>query len=82
MNSTCPDCGTNGVPLLFGLPTPEAHAAAREGQLALGGCLLPAEPVPNWQCPQRHLWRDADQAAWEDRLVTVLRAHGEPEPAP
>lgn len=82
VSPTCPECGTIGVPLLFGLPTPEAHAADDEGELALGGCLLPEEPVPNWQCPRRHRWRDANEAARADRLLAVLRAHGEPEPAP
>ncbi len=72
---SCPECGTAGVPLMFGLPVPEARAAAADGQLALGGCVVPASP-PNWQCPQQHRWRDADEKAWNDRLLEVLVAHG------
>ena len=72
---TCPICGATGVPLLFGLPVPEAVAAAEAGRLALGGCVLPAEP-PNWQCPRRHRWRDPDESGWDGRLLAVLVAHG------
>jgi hypothetical protein len=75
MSNSCPECGTAGVPLLFGLPAPAAHAAARDGDLALGGCLMPEQP-PNWQCPRGHRWRDADEIAWDERLLTVLVAHG------
>ncbi|MFR9780005.1 hypothetical protein ACL02O_28615 [Micromonospora sp. MS34] len=75
MSPTCPECGATGVPLMFGLPVPEAHQAARNGDLALGGCLLPEEP-PNWQCPRQHQWRDADEEAWENRLLAVLLAYG------
>ncbi|WP_234041002.1 hypothetical protein [Micromonospora coerulea] len=71
----CPECGAAGVPLLFGLPVPEAVDAAESGDLALGGCLLPDQP-PNWQCPQRHRWHDADEGAWDERLLAVLSAHG------
>jgi hypothetical protein len=58
---TCPHCGALGVPLMFGLPVREAHAAASDGRLALGGCLLPEEP-PNWQCSRLHRWRDPMRA--------------------
>jgi hypothetical protein len=64
-----------GVPLVFGLPGPEARDAAAGGQLALGGCVVRDEP-PNWQCPHRHRWRDPDESAWEERLLAVLVAHG------
>ena len=63
------------MPLLFGLPVPEARAAAADGQLALGGCIAPKDPE-NWQCARGHRWRDTDEAAWEERLLTVLGAHG------
>ncbi|MET7806002.1 hypothetical protein [Micromonospora chersina] len=71
----CPECGAAGVPLVFGLPVPEAVDAAESGDLALGGCLLPDQP-PNWQCPQQHRWNDADEGAWDERLLAVLSAHG------
>ena len=73
--SACPTCGSAGVPLLFGLPVQEARDAAAGGELALGGCIVGDEP-PNWQCPQRHRRRDLDEQAWEERLLTVLVAHG------
>jgi hypothetical protein len=63
------------VPLLFGLPVSEAAQAAAEGQLALGGCLLPEQP-PNWQCRERHRWRDPDEGAWNERLLDVLTTYG------
>ncbi|GIE81661.1 hypothetical protein Aph02nite_76110 [Actinoplanes philippinensis] len=78
MSSSCPECGAPGVPLIFGLPVAEAQAAARHGELALGGCTMPVRP-PNWQCPRGHRWRDADQVAWDERLLAVLVAHGYPE---
>jgi hypothetical protein len=71
----CPECRTAGVPLMFGLPVPEAQEAAANGQLALGGCLVPDSP-PHWQCPRQHRWRDADDDAWDERLLAVLVAHG------
>ncbi|MEU4425841.1 hypothetical protein AB0F81_34915 [Actinoplanes sp. NPDC024001] len=74
---SCPDCGAPGVPLMFGLPAPEAQRAAAEGDLALGGCVVSAD-APNWQCPHGHRWRDADEQAWDRRLLTVLQAHGYP----
>ncbi|HWS35461.1 MAG TPA: hypothetical protein VN408_22320 [Actinoplanes sp.] len=75
MSCSCPDCGTAGVPLIFGYPVREAQEAAALGELALGGCLMPTEP-PNWQCPNGHRWRDADEAVWDEQLLTVLAAHG------
>jgi hypothetical protein len=60
---------------MFGLPVPEAHEAASAGQLALGGCVMPYDP-PNWQCPEGHRWRNADDELWNARLLTVLVVHG------
>ena len=71
----CPECGKVGVPLLFGQPVPEALAAADDGQLALGGCLVPEDTV-NWQCPQQHQWYDPAETAWTDHVLASLVAHG------
>jgi hypothetical protein len=78
MISSCPECGAAGVPLIFGLPAGEAQAAARHGELALGGCTTPLDP-PNRQCPQGHRWIDPDEIAWDEQLLAVLVAHGYPE---
>lgn len=75
VNRACPRCGATGVPLLFGLPVPEARVAAANGQLALGGCLVDDQP-PNWQCPHQHRWRDPDEQAWEAQLLAILATHG------
>ncbi|MGX7672494.1 hypothetical protein [Plantactinospora sp. DSM 117369] len=75
MISTCPECGAPGVPLLFGLPVPEARDAADHGEIALGGCIVGDEP-PSWQCPRKHRWRDSDEKAWHELLLAVLEAHG------
>jgi hypothetical protein len=76
----CPVCKEPGIPLLFGLPVPEARKAADAGQLALAGCIMPDDP-PNWQCRQGHQWRHDDEEAWNAQLLNVLIAHGY-EPLP
>jgi len=46
----CPACGQReGVELLFGMPSQEAMAAAERGEIALGGCCMPWEPL-NYRC--------------------------------
>jgi hypothetical protein len=37
----CPLCGEEGIPVLYGLPTPEAVEWARQGRYKLGGFVLP-----------------------------------------
>ena len=59
---------------MCGLPLAEAHDAALDGRLVLGGCLQPEDP-PNWQCSQLHQSRDTDESAWEQRLVEILIAY-------
>lgn len=79
MVPACPKCGQAGVPLLFGLPDKAARDAGADGQLALGGCRVGADP-PNRQCPQQHRWREADERSWEQQVLAVLTAHGCSEP--
>ena len=67
------------MPLMFGLPVPEASEAALDGRLALGGCLLP-EDAANRRCYRLHRWRDAAEGAWEQGLVEVLTAYGYRDP--
>lgn len=46
---TCPECESlEVVPILYGYPMPEAMAAANEGKIELGGCLVGERD------PQRH----------------------------
>jgi hypothetical protein len=55
---TCPECGAEGVPIIYGLVTPdwvESEEAARGA--VLGGCVIEPES-PNWACkgPVEHRW--------------------------
>jgi hypothetical protein len=59
----CPSCGNKtGVPLLWGLPGPEAFEMERRGEIVLGGCDLPfgcEGPLPNLACLRcNHQWHD------------------------
>jgi hypothetical protein len=51
----CPDCPGSpvAVPLVIGLPSPDAFDAAARGELVLGGCVLRTEDgrTPSWACP-------------------------------
>ena len=60
---------------MFGLPVQEAQDAAAAGELTLGGCLVGDDP-PNWQCRQHHRWRDPDEKAWDEQLLTALVRYG------
>ncbi len=77
----CPRCGERAVPLLYGLPTPDAEAAARAGDLVLGGCFTPdnGPDHPYWVCANDHRWREDDVPKWDARLLAVLREHGDAE---
>lgn len=47
----CPRCGVpDPLPLVFGMPVVELGEAAARGEIALGGCLVPPDPRPEWQC--------------------------------
>jgi hypothetical protein len=71
----CPYCGDEGVPLLYGLPGHEARLAEGDGQLVLGGCVEPPDPL-HWQCARQHRWRDPDESLWERRVLAVLVTYG------
>lgn len=48
---TCPKCNTNEhvVPIVYGYPSEEMEAYAKENKIAFGGCCVsPFEP--NWHC--------------------------------
>ena len=49
MPTRCPECGGRQVPIVYGLPAPEAEEQARQGRVILGGCLV-GEDDPDFQC--------------------------------
>jgi hypothetical protein len=59
--STCPDCGRPGIPIMYGDPGREMIAAAQEGRIALGGCVI-YDGQPTWTCSKGHNWR-VDESA-------------------
>jgi len=71
-----PTSGSPGVPLLFGLPTREAHLAAQDSKLALAGCLPPSRYSPNWQCPQHHQWHYGSDSDWQAQILSILKVYG------
>lgn len=38
--TACPACGGKLLPIVYGLPGPEACEAAERGEIALGGCIV------------------------------------------
>ncbi len=77
--SDCPQCGSRGLPLVYGDPTPEMREEAQAGRVALGGCALDGG-APRWTCrscgaswqaleltkvepASRGVWDDLDDAA-------------------
>lgn len=46
----CPRCRGALVPLRYGFPSGETTAAARRGEVALGGCTATGDD-PRWRCP-------------------------------
>ena len=49
----CPTCGSQAVPIMYGMPTFDAFQQAERGELAIGGCVL-ADEAPAWQCTEGH----------------------------
>lgn len=51
----CPTCGATAIPVMFGLPTPDAKAAGAAGLVRLGGCIARGDGAdPQWQCTEEH----------------------------
>ena len=46
---TCPDCGGELVPIVWGYPNPRLLKRADCGEVFLGGCTIPPNP-PNYRC--------------------------------
>ena len=67
----CPECGHDGIPILYGLPLAKARVMAVRGHLRLGGCVVSADD-PQWECSNcKQLWRDPEGAA---RALSALFA--------
>lgn len=55
----CPTCGQLGVRIVYGYPSRVLFAAARRGQVVLGGC---THRDVTHKCPDGHEW-EADTAS-------------------
>ena len=53
----CPECGAAaGVPILYGLPSPEFINELEPGTVAFGGCAF-SDDSPQWFCRNcEHEW--------------------------
>jgi hypothetical protein len=58
----CPRCGSaDVVPIVYGEPSREMFEDAREGRIALGGCLVSVDS-PDHLCDScGHVWRVAQE---------------------
>lgn len=54
----CPKCKSGlAIPIVYGLPAPEAVNAAEQGKIILGGCVISDDDL-HWECSAcRHRWR-------------------------
>lgn len=58
----CPACGKHaGVNIVYGFPAPELMDAAERGEVALGGCCLPLEPIQFRCLACEHEWGEPYQ---------------------
>ncbi|MFC9896588.1 hypothetical protein ACFVMC_23120 [Nocardia sp. NPDC127579] len=65
-HASCPRCGADGVPIIYGFPSAAVMRKVEAGQARMGGCVITGSE-PRWACPacdQR--WRTGDQAARTD----------------
>jgi hypothetical protein len=49
----CPVCGSEGIPVLYGMVGPEAGEAQDRGEVIIAGCLLEPDS-PRWGCRNGH----------------------------
>jgi len=53
--AACPHCGGHDlVPIVYGLPGDELIAAAKNGDVSLGGCVVIGGRSPAWTCRTCH----------------------------
>jgi hypothetical protein len=74
---TCPTCGAEAIPVLYGLPTYDAQVAAGDGRIKLGGCVLMDDGTDvQWQCTadEGHQWTSGrpDDPNWVHALEEAM----------
>lgn len=62
----CPTCGTPGLRILYGLPLDVDFVREHEGDIVIGGCVIPENP-PTHKCPECH-------TSWIDDKTDVFEA--------
>ncbi len=63
----CPRChSVDGVPIRYGFPGDEMLAAAKRGQIVLGGCCTYGGLEPIWFCRTCRAQWDAEGVVWDD----------------
>lgn len=72
----CPKCESPAIPLLLGLPGPSATEAAKDNQIALGGCFVAGDGTdPNWVCTKnsKHTWlTGSEDSDWDSAVRAAL----------
>ena len=51
----CPTCGSPAIPIMYGLPSPEAFEAADHNEISIGGCVI-EDGMPTHTCAADHRW--------------------------
>ncbi len=47
---TCPACGADFIPVIYGMPGPDLVEAEERGEVILGGCVPMLELPAIWHC--------------------------------
>ncbi|MGW0245645.1 hypothetical protein ACWDYH_03295 [Nocardia goodfellowii] len=56
-HATCPRCGADGVPIIYGFPSAAVMNKVEAGRAEMGGCVITGTE-PRWACTAcRHRWR-------------------------
>ncbi|MEV0249081.1 hypothetical protein AB0H76_20935 [Nocardia sp. NPDC050712] len=56
-HATCPRCGANGVPIIYGFPSAAVMDKVEAGLAQMGGCVITGTE-PRWACPAcQNRWR-------------------------
>ncbi|MEV6277716.1 hypothetical protein [Nocardia sp. NPDC051832] len=56
-HANCPQCGTDGIPIIYGFPSAAVMDKVEAGLAQMGGCVITGTE-PRWACPScQHRWR-------------------------